>query len=287
MLCCTQGVNAILIVGHSDTEKVYHQHHIPCKIETTLLKLKQQQMQLGSYCELEVDGYTDFVFINRYGNVPLPHDINRAIVRISTEANAKEAEQAKKEIEGIKYIKTKTDMNDPEVVLQVYNKMIEQKLFETAVGYSYLKDLQEYLTTIPFIKNEDILPIPVTHPRLEASLKKQKREIAQKERVRAVRARQREKKLAKIDRKALETESSGKLKISLCVNAILVVCVVAMFAMTLTSDSPTIVDYQSKLLNRYASWEQELTEREKAVSEKEQELGIQVDTEQTDFTVSP
>ena len=87
-----------------------------------------------------------------------------------------------------------------------------------------------------------------------------------------------------IDRKALETESSGKLKISLCVNAILVVCVVAMFAMTLTSDSPTIVDYQSKLLNRYASWEQELTEREKAVSEKEQELGIQVDTEQTDFT---
>ena len=69
--------------------------------------------------------------------------------------------------------------------------------------------------------------------------------------------------------------------------AILVVCVVAMFAMTLTSDSPTIVDYQSKLLNRYASWEQELTEREKAVSEKEQELGIQVDTEQTDFTVSP
>ena len=42
-------------------------------------------------------GYTDFVFINRYGNVLLPHDINRAIVRIYTEANAKEAEQAKKE----------------------------------------------------------------------------------------------------------------------------------------------------------------------------------------------
>ena len=31
----------------------------------------------------------------------------------------------------------------------------------------------------------------------------------------------------------------------------------------------------------------ELTEREKAVSEKERELGIQVDTEQTDFTDSP
>ena len=194
----------------------------------------------------------------------MPENTQRVSVGGFSFENKDEAEQAKKEIEGIRYIKTKTDMNDPEVILQVYNKMIGQKLFETAVGYSYLKDLQEYLTTIPFIKNEDILPIPVTHPRLEESLKKQKREIAQKERVRA--------------------ESSGKLKISLCVNAILVVCVVAMFAMALTSDSPTIVDYQSKLLNRYASWEQELTEREKAVSEKEQELGIQVDTEQTDFT---
>lgn len=197
--------------------------------------------------------------------------------------NKDEAEQAKKEIEGIRYIKTKTNMSDPEVILQVYNKMIGQKLFETAVGYSYLKDLQEYLTTIPFIKNEDILPIPVTHPRLEESLKKQKREIAQKERVRAVRARQREKNLAKIDRKALETESSGKLKISLCVKQ---PCGVRCGNVCHGADErrPTIMNYQSKLLNRYASWEQELTEREKAVSEKEQELGIQVDTEQTDFT---
>ena len=160
----------------------------------------------------------------------MPENTQRVSVGGFSFENKDEAEQAKKEIEGIRYIKTKTNMSDPEVILQVYNKMIGQKLFETAVGYSYLKDLQEYLTTIPFIKNEDILPIPVTHPRLEESLKKQKREIAQKERVRAVRAR---------------------------------------------------------LLNRYASWEQELTEREKAVSEKERELGIQVDTEQTDFTDSP
>ena len=194
----------------------------------------------------------------------MPENTQRVSVGGFSFENKDEAEQAKKEIEGIKYIKTKTDMNDPEVVLQVYNKMIEQKLFETAVGYSYLKDLQEYLTTIPFIKNEDILPIPVTHPRLEASIKKQK------ERVLAVRARQREKKLAKIDRKALETESSGKLKISLCVNAILVVCVVAMFAMALTSDSPTIINYENKLIDKYAAWEQELDEREAALKEREQ-----------------
>ena len=146
----------------------------------------------------------------------MPENTQRVSVGGFSFENKDEAEQAKKEIEGIRYIKTKTNMSDPEVILQVYNKMIGQKLFETAVGYSYLKDLQEYLTTIPFIKNEDILPIPVTHPRLEESLKKQKREIAQKERVRAVRARQREKNLAKIDRKALETEKIEDFPVCEC-----------------------------------------------------------------------
>ena len=105
--------------------------------------------------------------------------------------------------------------------------------------------------------------------------------------MRAVRARQREKKLAKIDRKALETESSGKLKISLCVNAILVVCVVAMFAIALTSDSPTIVDYQSETFKPLCILGAGTDGAGKGSERKEQELGIQVDTEQTDFTDSP
>ena len=198
--------------------------------------------------------------------------------------NKDEAEQAGKEVEGIKYIKSKTDMAGPEIMWRVYKKMIEQQLFETAVGYSYLKDLQEYLTTIPFIKNEDILPIPVTHPRLEDSLKRQKREIAQKEHAREAQAKKRERQQAKIDKKALETASSEKLRISRWMNIILAICIVAMFIITLTSDSPTILDYQSKLLNRYSAWEQELSEREKAVIEKEHQLGIEPDTEQDDFT---
>lgn len=35
-------VNAILVVGHSGNEKVYHQHHIPCKIETTLYARRER-----------------------------------------------------------------------------------------------------------------------------------------------------------------------------------------------------------------------------------------------------
>ena len=39
-------VNAILIVGHSGNEKVYHQHHIPCKIETTLYARREKKQNI-------------------------------------------------------------------------------------------------------------------------------------------------------------------------------------------------------------------------------------------------
>ena len=77
-----------------------------------------------------------------------------------------EAEQAKKEMEGIKYIKEKTNMSNPEMVLKIYNKMVREKMFVTSVGYAYLFDLQEYLLSIPFIKN----PLSIIYPLNIASI---------------------------------------------------------------------------------------------------------------------
>ena len=48
--------------------------------------------------------------------------------------------------------------------------------------------------------------------------------------------------------------------------------VVAMLVITALSDSPTILNYEKKLQDRYASWEMELTEREDAVRARELEL---------------
>ena len=78
-----------------------------------------------------------------------------------------EAEQAKKEAHGIHYVEERADMHHPETV--------KQELFETAVGFTYLKELQEYLIQNPSINNSDILPISVTHPVLEESLRKKLR----------------------------------------------------------------------------------------------------------------
>ena len=48
-----------------------------------------------------------------------------------------------------------------------------------------------------------------------------------------------------------------------------------MFAITLNADQPNVLNYEKVLTDRYASWEQDLTEREQVIREKERELKIQ------------
>lgn len=171
-----------------------------------------------------------------------------------------EAEQAQKEVEGVKFIKEKLDMDKPEMVLQIYNKMVRQNLFETAVGYSYLKDLQEYLQSIPFIKKEEILPIPVQHPILEEQMRKNRVSSKQKQ------AEQAKERYINIDYK-------NRYRMMRGIAVVLIICVAAMFAISATSGSPTILNYEQELINRYAEWEEELSEREAWIMEREAELG--------------
>ena len=71
------------------------------------------------------------------------------------------AKQAKKEKDGIRYIKNQLDMANPEAVLQVYNQILKERLFKTYVGYHFLKELQEYLLCCKSIAKEDVRPLDV------------------------------------------------------------------------------------------------------------------------------
>ena len=55
----------------------------------------------------------------------------------------KEAELAQREIEGTKYLRQKLDMENPNAVFSIYQNLIEQDLFETPVGYCFLKELKK------------------------------------------------------------------------------------------------------------------------------------------------
>ena len=66
----------------------------------------------------------------------------------------------------------------------------------------------------------------------------------------------------------------NKFVISVILNIALVVAVCAMFGIASKSDNPNIINYENAVVNKYASWEQELSEREQVIREKERELGI-------------
>ena len=61
---------------------------------------------------------------------------------------------AKHEVEIIGYIRKNTRMDDPDIVLALYNKLVLKEIFVTPVGYDFLHRLQEYLYTIPYIKRK-------------------------------------------------------------------------------------------------------------------------------------
>jgi len=84
----------------------------------------------------------------------------------------------------------------------------------------------------------------------------------------------------KADKKVVAkvTNDSSEIKRLKAINKVLLIfcialllCVLGMFYVSTTINSPTILDYEEKLIDKYSSWEQDLTEREEAIREKEQE----------------
>lgn len=66
------------------------------EVRKALLKEKELEFVNGK-SKVVIDGYTDFIFKNRFGNVHTPMTINRAIKRIYTLYNKEEQDKAKKE----------------------------------------------------------------------------------------------------------------------------------------------------------------------------------------------
>lgn len=170
----------------------------------------------------------------------------------------KVAQQAKREADGVRYIKENTDMENPEMVLQLYHKLITEQLFETPIGIGFLKELRDYLAAAPGIEEQELDTIPTEVLLQEAEVRNAKREKT------ADRARM-EKKLVQVKK---------NLRTSMMVNLFLILVIIGMLIVTLTSDQPNIINYENKLIDKYAQWQQELEEREQAVKEKEQELEL-------------
>ena len=67
------------------------------EVRQALLDEKSYQKEAGLTCKAAIDGYTDFIFLNRFGSPHNPQTINRTIRRISLAYNEEEMELAEKE----------------------------------------------------------------------------------------------------------------------------------------------------------------------------------------------
>ena len=57
-------------------------------------------------------------------------------------------------------------------------------------------------------------------------------------------------------------------------NVMLALAIVAMFVISFVSDQPNILNYERAITDKYASWEQELNQREQTIRDKERELKL-------------
>lgn len=169
----------------------------------------------------------------------------------TSESEAKLAEQERQKIA---YLDKRMDHNDIVSVLAIYKKALEDRVFRTPVGLEYLRELQGELKEHAEELGEEIPPIPVWTRNTP------------------------------IRRRMQPPQESGNkmatFRLSLIMNIVMIIAIIAMFIITLNSDQPNILNYEKNIQNKYATWEQDLTQREQIIREKERELHIDTETSQ-------
>ena len=168
----------------------------------------------------------------------------------------KDAGLAEQERQKIAYLDKRIDHADIQSVLAIYKKALEDRVFRTPVGLEYLRELQGELRAREEELGEEVPPIPLWTNFADVRTK-----------------------TSPARRRIQPMPEDGGKKAGLCLsvimNIVMIVAIIAMFVITLNSDQPNILNYERNLQNKYASWEQELTQREQTVREKERELHIE------------
>ncbi len=177
------------------------------------------------------------------------------------------AKKAAKELKTVEYILGQIKEADEKTVLQIYNKLLKQRLFSTEIGLGFLSQLrQNLLASGMFAEDEveDVYTIGEQELQSESDNQGEDSDAQEKNRV-----------LSKSDTSP-ELKQIRKLKI---INSVLIVvsltlllCVIGMFYVSSTINSPTILNYEETITDQYSTWKQELDEREAELKAREKAL---------------
>lgn len=164
-----------------------------------------------------------------------------------TFSSQKELEEAKKETEVIEYIRTKADLTNPKTVVKLYNRLVEKGTLVTEPGIGFLKELRTRALESGVVAENSLAALPVPVKKTETPV-----------------AKTREQKLLELYK--------GRVKTLSFVVAVLCVVIVLLFAIRMFGTASPFTDYEKKVVDEYAGWKEELTEKEKMLHAWEQEL---------------
>jgi hypothetical protein len=188
------------------------------------------------------------------------------------------AKKAAKELKAVEYILGQLKEADEKGVLTVYKKLINQRYFSTEIGMGFLSQLRQNLEACGAYSDDEIPQIyslDAEEPKVKETASEPVKAKDTKPEISPEKSKVKKEK----SDKSKESNNAGdfaELKRLIFINKILLIlcitlllCVIGMFYVNSTINSPTILNYEEKLIDKYSSWEQELTEREAAVKEKE------------------
>ncbi|MCR5101575.1 MAG: hypothetical protein K6B41_09490 [Butyrivibrio sp.] len=171
-----------------------------------------------------------------------------------------DVQKANVDLKKIIYLEKKVNPSKPSDMKAVYEKAIANKIFSTPVGWEYLILLRDKMTDAG-VSLVELSPIPMDISFSKAPLPD---DYVVKQRIKP--------------EKPKKQKPKFSIVISILFNIIMAILVILMFVVAYFSETDNILNYKRNVTNRYAEWTQSLTERERAVRQKERELGIEDNT---------
>lgn len=175
--------------------------------------------------------------------------MERYIIQGYEFASRQEALEAKKELAATQVLAQKVSESSLQNALKIYERLLEQKFFHTAIGLDYMKSLKQYLADNDVIRDTTTDGLNRKVDQLTADLESERKKATSQ-----------------------ITRLRELLYSSLIFCMILIIVIIVMIFISSTSDNPTILDYENKIQDRYTEWELELESREALIREKEQSL---------------
>lgn len=169
--------------------------------------------------------------------------------RFATIADAETARMEEKKVDNLE---RHLDYRQPQNVLLVYNRALDNKVFLTPIGFTYLQKMQKEMVKWG-VPADKIRPVPLYGTfsnKTENNSSIRKSFAARHPKI----------------------EYKGRFITSVLINVILVILVAAMLLISWRSDMPNIINYRRTVVDEYSQWEQELSERENALREAQREL---------------